>query len=940
MTGGVAAARPSGAARWRVAARLARRQVWRTKLSSLLVLTLVALPIAAITTYLVVAMSSMPTPQEKTAVELGRMQAWIAAVSVPGEGCWQVPDDPTTNGYPTDASGGYTFPDGAPLSDPTTLLPAGTDTVELTTGSVRTDTAGGIGVLRAWSGDAWNPRFAGRYDLVEGREPTAPNEAMVTPAALERLGIPLGGTLSVPDLRASFTVVGTLRAAELKTGDAALFLPGTDAVRAVVGAEPRWYLPDKPLSWTDVQKLNDEGVVAYSREVVLDPPADVRREVRQLTSGATLSMIVILLVAAGVFAGYVVVMLAGAAFAVAARRQQRSLAVTASVGADRRDLGRTIRLQGTVLGSLGGVVGIGIGVGAAAVLMAALADGRATQFWGFHAPWPALAAILVFAVLVGTASALVPARSVSRTDILSSLRGARRPQSPRRSRPVWGSILLFVGVAMTIASAVAMAALNAAHLSTGPWQNVVYGIMAGPIIAQLGILLSGAWLLWILGRALSRTTMAARLSSRDAAANAGRTVPAFAAIAATVFLGTFGMGAFAMQAADTARHWNYAAPVGDVAFTFWAQDTRHGALPAISEEDANAAASAAVGLALDTGATATAVLSTQPEPSYGANDVAEVPKDATWVVGILPQRYLVAPGGVVSWSGRQQGNNITVIAPDEVETALGVGLTDAQLQAYRDGAAIVTDGRYVTDGRIEVGSWTGVDQYEGRAPDNIWRPVDGAPGIATPSWTKPLDAISVDAALQPTIIAIAHATADGLGLVVQPNGVIAALDTAPTPEDMDRLNQQAAAFSAGAPLAINTHLELGPPGIEAWLIPLTIVLAVLVLGASSVALGLARFERRPDDATLAAIGGTRALRRRIGFWQGLIIAGFGTLAGAAAGILPSIGLAIASGGTLQLADIPWWTIAGIAIALPLAIAVANWLVPPRHPDLTRRTVIA
>jgi signal transduction histidine kinase len=35
---------------------------------------------------------------------------------------------------------------------------------------------------------------------------------------------------------------------------------------------------------------------------------------------------------------------------------------------------------------------------------------------------------------------------------------------------------------------------------------------------------------------------------------------------------------------------------------------------------------------------------------------------------------------------------------------------------------------------------------------------------------------------------------------------------------------------------------------------------VLVLGASAVALGLARFERRPDDATLAAVGATRALR--------------------------------------------------------------------------------
>jgi len=119
---------------------------------------------------------------------------------------------------------------------------------------------------------------------------------------------------------------------------------------------------------------------------------------------------------------------------------------------------------------------------------------------------------------------------------------------------------------------------------------------------------------------------------------------------------------------------------------------------------------------------------------------------------------------------------------------------------------------------------------------------------------------------------------------------------------------------------------------------------VLVLGASAVALGLARFERRPDDATLSAVGGTRLLRRNIGFWQGLVIAGFGTFAGAAAGILPPIGFWMQSQtayqGPMDLADIPWAMLLGLAVALPVMIAVVNWLVPPRHPDLTRRTAIA
>jgi predicted lysophospholipase L1 biosynthesis ABC-type transport system permease subunit len=122
--------------------------------------------------------------------------------------------------------------------------------------------------------------------------------------------------------------------------------------------------------------------------------------------------------------------------------------------------------------------------------------------------------------------------------------------------------------------------------------------------------------------------------------------------------------------------------------------------------------------------------------------------------------------------------------------------------------------------------------------------------------------------------------------------------------------------------------------------PIIAAVATLVLGASAVALSLARVERRPDDATLSAVGGTAGLRRRIGFWQGLIIAGFGTIAGAAAGVLPPIGFAIQSRGDLLLADAPWTVLALFVLALPVSIALVSWLVPPRRPELIRRTSIA
>jgi hypothetical protein len=46
------------------------------------------------------------------------------------------------------------------------------------------------------------------------------------------------------------------------------------------------------------------------------------------------------------------------------------------------------------------------------------------------------------------------------------------------------------------------------------------------------------------------------------------------------------------------------------------------------------------------------------------------------------------------------------------------------------------------------------------------------------------------------------------------------------------------------------------------------------------------------------------------------------------------------GQVLQLADVPWGLLVALAVGLPLVIAVVNWIVPPRRPELTRRSAIA
>ena len=923
------------AARWRIAARLANRQLRRTVLSSVLIGVLIMLPIAGMTAYAIIGTSTAATPQERVTVELGGTEAWIAVRGLPGDGFWQAPDDPEWNGYSSSAIGA---PEGVPIEDPTALLPAGTETIRIVATDVRVQTPDGVTGLPAWSGDVWDPRFEGRYELVDGRIPSSSRELMTTPAALDRLGVGIGEDVVLTDSGTSYTVVGTLAAAELGDRSPALFLSDD----APLSGDTRWYLPERALSWPEIEALNAEGVVAFSRPVVLDPPTTRNTDIPgsyDRYSGATMTVIMVL-AAGGLFAAYVVVMLAGAAFAVAARRQQRTLAVAASVGASASDLRRVILLQGTSLGLAGGLVGVALGIGAAALTMTLVSDGSATQFWGFHVPWLVLAAILVFSTLVGTASAAMPARTVARSDTLSALRGARRPQTPRASRPIWGSLLLLLGIALTIGSAFGVLAININTMSIpgdSPLRVIApVGIVIGPIVFQLGILLSGRWLLWLTSKALSRCGIAARLAARDAAANASRTVPAFAAIAATVFIAVFAIGQIAMQNAMTARQWTYQAPVGDLAIDLYATDLTQ----ALDPDQAGDAAEAGLELAAIAGAEQTAVITRQRDLwSYSTLDA--IPADLTRVIAVLPDEHLQDPESEPSFNGNGQdpSNPIAVISTDEIDTALGVQLTASQRADYRSGAAIVTDPRFVTDGRVSFGAWTAREAYEAKMPDNIWTPWRDLPDRADPIWEKDLDAIAVDLPRQPVVVAVSPKTATELGIIAQPTRVIASFEAPTTSEVRDRVQAQTSAVS-GTEWTVAAYFEDGPPEDAFWMIPILTAVGVLVLGASGVALSLARFERRPDDATISAVGGTGGLRRRVGFWQGLIIAGFGTIAGAAAGVLPPIGFAIQSWGALDIGDMPWLVLAGLAVVLPLAIAFVSWAVPPRRADLTRRTAIA
>ncbi|MCO5293786.1 MAG: hypothetical protein M9882_02605 [Homoserinimonas sp.] len=111
---------------------------------------------------------------------------------------------------------------------------------------------------------------------------------------------------------------------------------------------------------------------------------------------------------------------------------------------------------------------------------------------------------------------------------------------------------------------------------------------------------------------------------------------------------------------------------------------------------------------------------------------------------------------------------------------------------------------------------------------------------------------------------------------------------------------------------------------------------LIAIASSAIAIGLARFDGRQDDATLSAIGAGRFVRKSFAFWQAIVITGIGSLLGAVTALVPAWAL-----GPTGLPFVPpWLQIGQIVIALPFLIAVGSWLLTMRSKVLARRVAIA
>lgn len=734
-------------------------------------------------------------------------------------------------------------------------------------------------------------------ELTSGRLPRAGDEVAVT-ADVVAAGAEVGDTVRVDGdegrvvgvfVDRHFAGPGVLRQLDATQAEPVDVSSLDGELGLVVGGDP--------VGWDVVEQLNAVGATVYSRSVVTDPSAEAIAADDAINGGYTslggneatvLALIVVMVLIE-------VVLLAGPAFAVGARRQSRTLALLASGGATPAQVRGVIIGGALVLGSIAVAIGVVGGlIGGAAFFPFAdwvtgfepLADWRARSQPGpYDVPWAMVLAVAGFGIVSALLAAAVPAWLASRADVVAVLAGRRGDPPPARLSPLAGAVLLGVGALMAYA---------------GSLTGDTVAVAASAVVAVLGMVLLMGSLLAVISRRVGRLGFALRYATRDAARQRTRAVPAAAAVAATV-AGAVALGIGA--ASDLAASERAYTP----------------SLPA--------------GLASVTTAGA-------PIEEVERIVAAQVPQSSiTRVEGLVSDEshawsYL-AGDALTSIQGGGFGSPI--IVTDDLGP-LGEGFdaatraaAQAELAAGRAVATTNAPDLVGTHGEVTLSQedWSSetteiLASYEVSAL-LIEQSDDGALGMALP--------VSLAASL---------------GLEVEPVGLVL---QGPISEDVEEKVADRLALLDGLEGSPYLYVERG------WSADLDLVYLLVALGAGAVVLvlvgsltatALSMNDARADLATLGAVGAPPGTQRRVAAAYSFVITSVGAGFGALVGFVP--GLAAAYPLTTNywygelveapppIFNIPWLLIGALVVVVPPFVAGVAWATTRVRLPLARRLV--
>lgn len=877
---------------WRPALLIAWRDALRHRGRSILVLVMISLPVLAVSAAAVVIKTAEVSGIEGAGRTLGAADARIRT-----EGRGQIVQGPDPSSGEWAQMEELDYDDPATEAEVRDVLGEQVRFVPFSTGWGRARSGDLVIEFSTTGVDLSDPLAAGLFDLESGRLPDGPGEVVVNDAMLDK-GFAVGDELEVAG--STLTIVGVGRDATVR--DYPVVLGAQGDLPSGASNVREWLVEAGPVPWAQVRELNEIGVLVTSRAVLADPP-DVSSMAEQMGYDTGRDEVYAVAVLIIVMALIEVVLLAGPAFAVGARRHARTLALIAASGGTPAQARRVILGSGVVLGLVASAAGLVLGIVVGWALLPLVQRFQGAWFGPFELPWLYLLAIVAFGLVSALLASVVPAFLASRQDVVAVLAGRRGDRRPRASTPVVGVVLLGVGMAASTYGAV-----------TSDSGSGAIGIAASAVVSVLGMILVVPVVVSAVARAGGRLPLTARYAARDAARHRARTVPAVAAVAATV-AGVVALGiANASDELQNERTYTPQATMG-AGYVTWGPDV----LPGEEAPDATEA----------WGRIEAAVLEAAPDVTVATvRGVGEVFDPGGYTTTYVePPAETLEEGCCLSVYGPQ-----VAVADAAAELGIEGDVADVVDEALATGRAVVFTGSSdaVADVTVRSETWReGADASEVEASDAV--------AAQLVAWTASGSSPAPAGAILPTVLA------DELGLEVATVHLRLTGDLDRAAET--RIKETVEGAVDGTYLYVERGYER-PDEALIILLVLGTLGGVLMLGGTLTATFLALSDARPDLATLSAVGAAPRTRRRVAAAYALVIGFVGAILGAAVGFIPgiaisrpltSMGYAGPGGDTTgPFLAVPWLLIATIVVALPmLTAAVVGLTARSRLPLVAR-----
>ncbi|MGW1540644.1 ABC transporter permease [Streptomyces sp. NPDC002309] len=398
-------------------------------------------------------------------------------------------------------------------------------------------------------GNNWNPTERSPVELTSGRVPRGPAEALLDSQTAERSDVRVGDTLTVIAAPGSFEVevVGIVTFTTTNPGAALLFVDTPTAQTKFLG-DPEGAtgitVDAAPGVSDDSLKERVADTLGAGRYDLRTADEKAESDVEQL--GGFLDVIKWVMLGFAGIAVLVGVFLIVNTFSMLIAQRTRELGLMRALGADRRQVRRSVLTEALLLGLVGSTLGLVAGIGLAAGLIELMGVlGMNIRSTEMVIGWATPVTAYVVGVGVTFVAAYLPARRAASVSPMAALADAEVAGvgRPLRTRAIVGTVVGAAGTAALVGCVAATDTGSAASLlGLGVVLTLVATVIAGPLLVRPVIRVLGGWFPALFGSV-------GRMSQRNALRNPRRT----GATAAALMVGLALVGGMSVASASMTK---------------------------------------------------------------------------------------------------------------------------------------------------------------------------------------------------------------------------------------------------------------------------------------------------------------------------------------------------------------------------------------------------